>query len=170
MKKTTGVKWLAVLLVVAGMTVRAQVPAGDQQSGPGGGKGAMPDPTEISKKMLEKFDADKDGKLNVEELTKAIAARPHRGPPAGVQQTAPQGGGQGQVAPANERQPPAPEKIAAKWMEKFDADKDGKLDADELVKAIAARPHHGPPGGGQHGGPQGDGEQGGPDVRPGAGQ
>ena len=66
--------------------------------------------------------------------------------------------------------PKEPAEVAAEWLEKFDADKDGKLAKDELTKALEeGRKMHeqrrqmmGPPGGGPQGGFQGGPRGGGP--------
>lgn len=47
------------------------------------------------------------------------------------------GGGQG--GPGGQGQPPSPEEMAKRWMEKFDANKDSVLTQDELTAAIQAR-------------------------------
>lgn len=83
-------------------------------------------------KLLEKFDADGDGKLNEAEkakLQKEIGKRP--GGPGG---------------PGGRR--PSPEQ-RKKLLAEFDADKDGKLNEEERAKARAAmRERHGDrPGG-----------------------
>ncbi len=80
-------------------------------------------------KMLEKFDADGDGKLNEAEkakLQKEIGKRP---------------GGPGGRRPSPEQR--------KKLLAEFDADKDGKLNEEERAKARAAmRERHGDrPGG-----------------------
>lgn len=181
MKTMTKVKMVAALMLAAALTANAQNQnggggrngpppgegpgggpgGGDQQGGPGGDF-QPPSPEDIAKHMLEKFDADKDGKLNAEELAKAIASRPHRGPPGGGQQGgpggSPQGGPNGASQNGDRPQPPAPEKIAAKWIEEFDADKNGSLDAAELAKALEAHRPPPPPEGG-FGGPRGGGQR-----------
>ena len=54
---------------------------------------------------------------------------------------------------------PDPDQIATKWLEEFDADKNGALAPEELKKALAA---HRPPQGGMRGGPGGQRGPGGP--------
>jgi hypothetical protein len=174
MNTITTVKWAAALMLAATLTANAQGPGGAPQQGgpqdrPQGGNFQPPGADEIVKHMLTDFDADKDGKLDAAELKKSVEAhqqqRQQRGGPMG----GPGGGQQGmrggpdagfQGGPKGERpEPPAPDKIAAKWMEEFDADKNGSLSKEELQKALEAhrpqRPQGGGPGGGQQGGPQG---------------
>ncbi|MFT5124313.1 MAG: hypothetical protein ACI9QL_005023 [Candidatus Omnitrophota bacterium] len=105
----------------------AQAEEGERKA-PRGGRGGP----EMHKKMLEKFDADKDGKLNEDERAKAREEMAkHRGGPGGP-------GGRG----------PSPE-MKKKLLAEFDADKDGKLNEDERAKARAAmKERHGDrPGG-----------------------
>lgn len=149
MSTMTSVKWIAGLMLVAGLSARAEGPGGE---GPGG-PARMRDPSEIVKRMMDKFDADKDGMLDKSELTKAIDARPHRSPSAGSGQggdkkPGPQGGSRGSEHP----QPPATEIIVTNWLETGDADKDGKLNAEELAKVLTSRPNRGGPQGGPGGG------------------
>ena len=107
----------------------------------------MPGREDFHKKMLEKFDADKDGKLNDEEraamkaeMEKMRAERGDRGPkgPRGENgERGPKGprgenGGRGPKGPRGER-PGMPEN-----MEQFDTDKDGKLSDEERKAARAA--------------------------------
>lgn len=183
MKTMMRVKWAAVLMLAAALMANAQGPGGGrgpqgggQQGGPGGGDFKPPSPDEIVKHMLADFDGNKDGKLDATELKKSIEAHQKQrmehgspqGGPGGGQQRGAQGGPGGfqggqQGGPQGERpEPPAPDKIAAKWLEEFDADKNGTLSADELQKALAAHrpPMQGGPGE-QRGGPQG-GPGGGP--------
>lgn len=193
MKTTMTVKWAAALMLAATMAANAQAPGGrgPQGGGPGGPSGQFqpPSPDEIAKKIMADFDADKDGKLNADELKNSIAARQKQrqeqgGPqgglghmqqggqggqqPGGRMQGGPggvRGGGPGgqQGGPEGERpQPPAPDQIAAKWLEEFDADKNGNLSSDELQKALASHrppppPMHGGMGGPRGGGPGGSG-------------
>lgn len=152
------------------------------QGGPGGGNFQPPSADEIVQHLLADFDANKDGKLDAAELKQSVEARQQNrmqqrgGPMAGPRggQGGPQGVGPGprggqqggfqgapQGGPGGDRpERPAPENIAAKMFEDFDADKNGSLSPDELQKALAA---HRPPPGGPRGfrGPQG-GPQGGP--------
>ncbi len=52
-------------------------PGGDNKCGSVGKDIKPPDVNDIAKHMIERFDADKDGKLNAEELAKALAAKCH---------------------------------------------------------------------------------------------
>lgn len=77
---------------------------------------------ELKAKLLEKFDANHDGKLDESERAAAKAAmKEHRGEHKG--------------------------ELKAKLLEKFDANHDGKLDESERAAAKAAmkehREHHG---------------------------
>ena len=173
--------WAAALLCAAGAARAQEADEPPPPPGEGGGERRMerpmpPDPAKIAAMMMEKFDADKDGKLNADELKAALAAhRPPRPPhlrhsetnapqrsetPAGE---APQGGPR--------KGPPAPEVLAAKMIAEFAADKTA-LTATELQKALAAhRPMRRGPGGpggeGQQGqGPQGDDRRGPPPEGP----
>lgn len=69
------------------------------------------------------------------------------GPGGGGPRGGPGQGGGGQ------RSRPSPEQMAAHLMEKFDANKDGELEQDELTEALKALRRHHPPGpGGSPGG------------------
>ncbi|MAG55426.1 MAG: hypothetical protein CMJ83_03960 [Planctomycetes bacterium] len=97
------------------------------------------DPRERRKLVLERFDADKDGRLNSAERSKALAwlkkhrpARPRGergGPPPGGPggRGGFPGGGRGRGGPRTRP-----------LVEQFDADKSGFLDAQERVKAREA--------------------------------
>ena len=91
--------------------------------GPGGPQGRLP------KDILDKYDVNKDGKLDESEraaLHKDIEdgkiERPPRGPGA-----------------------PPPPLTASRILEKFDADKDGKLDETELAAFVKDMKAHRPP-------------------------
>jgi Fic family protein len=192
MKTSVTVKWIAALMLAASLTVRAQGPGGGQGgAGQGGGTGGQhqpPTPEKMAERLMTNFDANKDGELSQEELTKAIGQlqQHHPGGPGGGGQGggagggsgspsqggqgghhhppagggAQQGGGQGgQGGQGGEHQgPPPADKIAEKMIEKFSSDKKGLTQA-ELTKAIEAhRANRGQHGGGQQGG----GHQGGP--------
>lgn len=93
---------------------------------------------DMHRRMLERFDTDKDGKLSEEEkaaMKAAKAARPkHRGE-RGNRAPRPEG-----VHPGNRRRPHSerPEMI-----ERFDADKDGQLNEQEKAALKSAmHPDH----------------------------
>ena len=136
------------------MKNRPQMPGRPGAQGQHGPRRGMMDP-EQQKQILEKFDADKDGKLSEEERKAAredfMKNRPQMPGRPGAQ--GPQGprGPHGMMDPERQKQ----------MLEKFDTDKDGKL-SDEERKAMREefmknRPQ-GPRG---HRGPQGQqpGEQ-----------
>ena len=134
---------------VLALALTATVAMGEQAAGPGrgprGGKDrpAPPDPAVTASNMMAKFDANQDGKLVAAELTAALTdqfkSRP--APPGDAQQQPPS--------------PPPADKIAAKMIEEFAADKTG-LTMAELQKAVARPPHgHGGPGGPDDEGPGG---------------
>ena len=173
MKTITATKWIAALVVAAGLTVSAQEngeKGGGQQGGGQGGQHPRPNPEQLAKKLMEKFDANKDTELDAGELTAALKdMREHRqqaggqggqggnaqGGPKGGRHGGQQGGDQGGAAVGNHPTPPPADEIAAKMMEKFSSDKKGLTEA-ELAKALAA--HR--PGRGQHeGGPNGGGHK-----------
>lgn len=167
MKTMTIAGWTMGMLLAAALAAGAQAPGGGrgpQGGGPGGLQGAAgggelqqpPSVDEIVQRMLADFDADKDGKLSADELKKSVEARRQARQGQGGRGGMP-GGPQGnqQGGPQGERPtPPAPDQMAAKMMEGFDADKNGSLNAAELQKALEA---HRPPQGGPRGGqPRGE--------------
>ena len=87
-----------------------------------GERGRRPSP-EMRKKLLEKFDADGDGKLNEAERSKARAEMKKR---RGDRKP-----GEGRPGPRGPRSP----EFRKKMLEKFDADGDGKLNEEERAKA-----------------------------------
>lgn len=99
---------------------------GRRGGGQGGGQGdgQAPNPQEREarrQRMLERFDANKDGKLDAQEEATMREQR--------QQQGAQQGGGQ-----QGNGQPPTPqerEERRKRMLERFDTNKDGKLDAQE---------------------------------------
>ena len=143
---------LAVALAVAAATATAQE-FGGPGAGPGGPEGGgrvrppPPRPAQLATNLMAKFDANGNGALSVDELTKALTdMQKHRPPPPQFQ------GEPGNEPPA---QPAAAEK-AATWIAKFAADKAG-LTLAELTKAMESeRPPRGPRGGPGMNGP-GDG-------------
>ena len=91
----------------------AERPGGQRGERPGGAGGKRPD----RKAILEKFDADKDGKLSVDERVSMFKERL-----------------------AND------ERFAAIFSKRADADKDGKV-SDEEIKAVVAKMGQRRPGG-----------------------
>lgn len=100
------------------------------------GKG-RPDRAKMHKKMLEKFDADGDGKLNEEERKKAHAAMQKR---SAERFTKADKNGDGKLT---EDEVPAE---AWKRMSKADKDADGAVSKKELAAAHKARAGKGDPG------------------------
>jgi Ca2+-binding EF-hand superfamily protein len=88
---------------------------------------------EMRKKMIEKFDADGDGKLNEEERGKAKAAMKKR------RGERPEGTKRGEGRKPGERglghHGPHHAEFHKKMLEKYDADKDGKLSKEERGEA-----------------------------------
>ncbi len=127
MKTNTKIAALLALPAILLAPLMAQETPTDAPQGP---KGRKMNP-EMRAKMLEKFDADKDGKLSEEERAAMRAARPARKGAKG-----PQGeGAQGQ-GPKGKKMSP---EMRAKMLEKFDTDKDGKLSKEEREAMKAAR-------------------------------
>jgi hypothetical protein len=102
MKKTMAV----AVIVMATLTVNAQQAGGKNGNANGGGPGAggpgaqggqqhqRPSPEQMAEQLMNKFDANKDGKLDEGELTQALTAlRAHRPPQGGGQGGQGQGGG-----------------------------------------------------------------------------
>jgi hypothetical protein len=105
--------------------------AGRHSGGRGGagGQRQRPSPEQMAAHLIDKFDANKDGELSLDELTRALEAlRKHRAEGAG------RGGPGGQAG--RHREPPPADKVAAQLIEKYSSDKKG-LTQDELAKAIA---------------------------------
>ena len=99
---------------------------GHHMQGPRGQHRGMMNP-EQQKQMLEKFDADKDGKLSEEER-KAMREEFMKNRP----QMPGRPGAQGQHGPRRGMMDPEQQK---QMLEKFDADKDGKLSEEERKAA-----------------------------------
>ena len=141
------------VIAFATLAVNAQQGGGQaaapQQHGGQGGSNAQrppPNPEKMAAAMMEKFDADKDGKLNVTELTAALAAhrqhppRGHHSETNGVHHAEGNAGDQAQGVKHPSLPPPAT--VAEKMIEHFAADKTA-LTLPELEKALAA--HRPPP-------------------------
>ena len=83
---TKTMKWIGVVILAAGVTANAQGQAGGagsnkqgggQGNGGAGGPGGQhqrPTPEQMAKHLMEKFDANKDGELSLDELTQAVEA------------------------------------------------------------------------------------------------
>lgn len=109
---------------------------------------ARPSREDFQKKMLEKFDTNKDGQISEEEKAAMKAAMPQR---PGKQDKRGDRGNRGPKGPRGEQRPNItllPEGIDGKqrpampqeMIEKLDTDKDGKVSKEEFQ---AARPKHG---------------------------
>ncbi len=144
---------------------------------------------EMRKKMLEKFDADKDGKLNDEERAKAREYRhEHAGefmrergegerprgprPPRGPEGRARDGhgpDGHGPEGGPDGRRPDGPPP-AMRLFDRFDEDGDGQLSRKEFERLVTRMREMGPPGAGGPGRPGGPREwrRPGPPEGPGA--
>lgn len=112
-------------LMILGALLGATAIAGAQDKPKRGGGGPVPP------EILEKFDADKDGKLSKEEREAARAAREKEFDKDG----------DGKLN--DEERKALREDNRKKFMARFDKDGDGKL-SDEEKKAIPARPERGP--------------------------
>jgi hypothetical protein len=126
----------AVALAVCTCHATAQSPGG---AGTRRERGEARSPEKIAEHMMAKFDANKDGELSQDELTKAVEEmRAHR----------PQGQpGEGAGHPT----PPPPDKAAERMIAKYASDKKG-VTTSELAKAITEhRQHRGAPGAGRSG-------------------
>lgn len=98
-------------------------------------------PEQMAQRLINKFDANKDGELSQAELTTAIETlRQNR---AKKQQSASSGQSTGSSSTlqsgqtSQHRTPPAADKVAAKMIDKYSSDKKG-LTESELAQAIAA--------------------------------
>ncbi|MBR5876609.1 MAG: hypothetical protein IKZ10_07215 [Akkermansia sp.] len=142
MKKTLFVAVMAALPVFAQAempkTKDIPVPApGMEQPRHWGAAGEMPgrpSREDMQKKMLEKFDADKDGQLSDAEK-EAIKA--------GMKGKRPNFDGKRPEFDGKKGERPSREDMQKKMLEKFDADKDGQLSDAEKEAMKAARPQHG---------------------------
>jgi len=150
MQTITTAKWMIVLALSASLTAHAQDAA--RAKGPGSGANGTagqhqrPSPEQMAKRLMEKFDANKDGELSLSELTLAVtdleANRVH-GPAQGGQHGTLQGAtpatmpgaAAGVAGGQHQGPPPPPDKVAAHMIEKFSADKKG-LTVGELTQAI----------------------------------
>ena len=122
-------------------TPPANIPGGGLGQGPAG-MHQLPSPEKMAKRLMQKFDADKDGELSQSELTQALEDLRARRPS--------EAGGASQGVLENRTLPPA-EQVAAHMIQRFSADKKG-LTVAELARAIEARrANHGQPGGRQTG-------------------
>ena len=122
-KNTLIVALIAALPALAQQDVQPQ-PNPDQQSPHWGARGQMPDRKgrpDKHQRMLEKFDANKDGKLDEQERNEMKASvkkfREER----------------------NEKRQERREEFRKNFMEKFDTDKDGKLSDEEKEAAKKQR-------------------------------
>lgn len=91
--------------------------------------------------LLEKFDANGDGKLNDEERAKAREAFARRRGKGAVEAA---GRGDCKEGKSAGRRGPRPE-LREKMLEKFDADGDGKLNEEERARARATFQRRGRP-------------------------
>lgn len=139
--KTT-MQWIAVLTLAAGMAAHAETAGSDK----GGDKGECkasekrqrPTPEQMAEKMMTNFDANKDSILSQAELTQALEAqrKNHKGGDKGEQKK--EGGESDKDKRSERRGPPPADKVAARMIEKFSADKSGLKQA-ELTQALADR-------------------------------
>ena len=132
MQIMTTVKLMAVFMLAASVTAYAQGTnsAAGGDAAPGGHQHQSPE--QMSKHLIEKFDANKDGELSVDELTKAVESMKEH------QKKGPDGGDQTTAKGGSDADHPTPDKVAAQMIEKFSSDKKG-LKQVELQKALEER-------------------------------
>ena len=182
---TFGLLSIATLAMITSSAI-AQPPGGPGRGRPGGegppsaeqfiarimefdknkdGKLSKDEVPERMARMIDQHDENEDGALDKSELKKVAAEMAQRRGRRG-----PEGEGRrGPGGPEGRRGPPTPEQFVEHAME-FDADEDGKLSKEELLKfaqeMVQRGPGRGPEAGGRPGGrggrPEGDrGERGG---------
>lgn len=135
MKVITTVKLMAVFMLAAMLTACAQGTGGgtNANNGQGGGQGGSsganqgPSPEHLAQVLLTNFDANKDGELTQDELTKALEDMRQRHPI-----------NSGGASQGGQNSPPSADKIAAGMIQDFSSDKKG-LTQTELEKAFADR-------------------------------
>lgn len=144
MRKTTALAFLLGLgVTLAPLAAQAQpLPPDQPTDGPGAGPPpGMRGPGQHLKTLLDKYDVNKDGILDKDELA-ALKKDIDEGkipPPPGVGARS-TGGQQGPGSPAFHGPPTAKEII-----QKYDVDKDGKLDETELTAFLNDMHQHRPP-------------------------
>jgi Ca2+-binding EF-hand superfamily protein len=111
---------------------------GGRGFGPGMREGGMrPDPAVMGKMMMERFDKDGDQKLNSEELVAAIRELRLIAMPSGPGGPGGPGGGGFPGGPGFGGGPGAGgPQMAARMLEQYDADGDGKLTGDEIPERM----------------------------------
>ena len=156
MKRTTTLSLIAAIAIaLAGLVAYAQSdPAGQPPAqGIGAPRHGPPNPGQMIKNLLDKYDVNKDGILDQSEMA-ALRKDIDDGKigPPGPGDRGPRGPG----APGGQGFGPPP--TAKQLMEKYDADKDGKLDETELSALLKDMHQHrpAPPGGQGAGGPPPD--------------
>ena len=128
---------------VIGFIVLGIFLAANSYAEPGADRPKRPDPQELAAKLIADFDHDGSGTLDEVELAEALVfMKENRPRPPRHEGMRPR------------REPPAPEEVAQRMLEKHDADGDTLLSEEELVQALASRP--GPHG--RRGGPRPDEE------------
>ena len=150
MYKTLFVAVLAALPVFAQgempKTKDIPVPApGMEQPRHWGAAGEMPgrpNRGDFHKKMLEKFDADKDGQLSDAEK-EAMKAEMKNRLEEGKNRPGVRGDRNPKAPRGEKRERPSREDMQKKMLEKFDSDKDGQLSDAEKEAMKSARPQHG---------------------------
>ena len=172
MKKNTVLLLVTVAgLALSGVLAYSQVGSADttppaaSDGPPGTPAGDLPKPGQHLKELLQKYDVNHDGILDKDELAALNQAIDEGkiGPPPGAAGRGPRRGARPGMAG-----PPSAQDV----LDKFDADKDGKLDASELASFLADMQKHRPPPPGRFGpgagGPPMDGaRRGGPPMQDG---
>ncbi len=146
MHARTAATCLTISLLAIGLTAIAQQPPSSAGVGNTGAPGAKHphrdlDPSQLAQRLLEKFDANKDGELDQAELTQAIEfLRAHRlhGHNDGVSSNATASAGAPAAAASHHRTPPPAELVAQRQIKRFSADGKGLTQA-ELAQMIEAR-------------------------------
>ena len=146
---------MSLMAVVIGLMAGGSVLAAEGDDKP---RERGPRDPERMQKLLEKFDADGDGKLNKEERTAArearMAKRGEKGGEKAGEQARKRGGPRGPRGPQRMPDPAA-------LFDKIDADGDGSINKDQFIAFMQKMreermSQRGPRGEGRRGGPKRD--------------
>ena len=122
-----------ITLIAAGIALSASAFAETDADRP-----ERPGPAKFSAKLIAKFDTDGSATLDEAELAEALVFIRQNRPGPGKRQDLRQ-----------RREPPPPEKVAQRMLDKHDANGDTLLSREELVEALANMPRRqgrkGPP-------------------------
>ena len=134
---------VAMGVALGSLGAYAQPDGSDASGPPPGGPHGRPNPGMLLLSLLDKYDTNHDGVLDATEL-----AALKKDIQDGKIQPPGRSRGPGDGDSAGPRQPPSVEAL----LEKFDTNKDGKLDATELEALLKDLRAHRPPMGGPRGG------------------